>query len=167
MERQFTTSVYIIDNDQVLLINHKKLKKWLPPGGHLDPNETPPEAAKREAFEETGIKIELIPQENIWISRWNASSFERPFMCLLEKIPATRSERAHQHIDFIYVAKPVGGALTFNEKETAGIKWFCLAEIEKMASDVDIFEETKQTIYHILNEQKRLNIKTNFESVSV
>lgn len=150
MDRQFTTSVYIIENESVLLIHHKKLKKWLPPGGHLDPNETPPEGAKREALEETGLMIELIRQENIWIKQWNASSFERPFMCLIEEIPATPSQAAHQHIDFIYLAKPVGGVLACNHHETNGVRWFTLNEIEKMESDVDIFEETKQTIRHLL-----------------
>lgn len=150
MDRQFTTSVYIIENDSVLLINHKKLRKWLPPGGHLDPNETPPEGAKREALEETGMAIEFIRQENIWINQWNASSFERPFMCLLEEIPETPSQAAHQHIDFIYIAKPVGGALVCNYHETDGVRWFTLPEIEQMTSDVEIFEETKQTIRHLL-----------------
>ena len=45
--RQFTTSVYILEEQKVLLIFHKKLQKWLPPGGHIEPNEAPPEAARR------------------------------------------------------------------------------------------------------------------------
>ena len=57
MKRQFTATVYILEKDKVLLIHHRKLQKWLPPGGHMDPNETPAEAACREAFEETGLKI--------------------------------------------------------------------------------------------------------------
>ena len=39
----------------MLLIFHKRLQKWLPPGGELQPDETPLEAAKRELEEETGL----------------------------------------------------------------------------------------------------------------
>lgn len=152
MERQFTATVYIIDNQRVLLINHKKLNKWLPPGGHLDPNEIPPDGAKREAFEETGLEIEFLTQENVWIERWNARSFPRPYLCLLEEISERPGVPAHQHIDFIYLAKPTGGEEKHNHRETDGMRWFALSEIETLASDVEIFEETKQTIRKILEE---------------
>lgn len=151
MERQFTATVYILDNKKVLLIHHKKLQKWLPPGGHMDPNETPPEAAIREAKEETGLDVKLILQENVWITRWNANSFARPYLCLLEEIPAFGDTPAHQHIDFIYVAEPAGGTLTHNSKETKDIRWFTLEEIESLQSDQEIFEETKQTLKKLMH----------------
>lgn len=150
MERQFTATVYIIENGKVLLIHHRKLQKWLPPGGHLDPNEIPSDGAIREAFEETGLHIELIQQENVWIDRWNAKSFPRPFMCLLEEIPAHGPHPAHQHIDLIYLAKPIGGDLVQNHQETHDIRWFTLQDLEKLKPDFDIFEETLQTIRRVL-----------------
>jgi ADP-ribose pyrophosphatase YjhB (NUDIX family) len=146
MIRQFTATVYIIENQCVLLIYHRKFNKWLPPGGHLDPNELPPEGAKREVREETGLEIELISQENIWIERDNARSFERPFMCLVEDVPARSDQPAHQHIDLIYVGRVIGGFELENRDETAGLRWFTLSEIEAFTSDVDIFEETKEAI---------------------
>jgi len=150
MEKQFTATVYIIDTDRVLLVYHRKLQKWLPPGGHMKANETPPETAKREAFEETGLEIELIPQENIWINRWNANSFERPYLCLLEEIPAFGNQPAHQHVDFIYIARSVGGDIKQNPEETSGIKWFTLEEIQALKPDEEIFVETQQSIKHLL-----------------
>ena len=154
MERQFTATVYIIENEQVLLIFHRKLQKWLPPGGHMDPNETPPQAAKREAKEETGLEIEFIQQENIWINRWNASSFERPYQCLLEEIPAYGDKPAHQHIDFIYVGIPTGGNLLQNDVETTGLRWFTRIEVEQLEPDQEIFQETQQVILHLLENVK-------------
>lgn len=150
-QRQFTATVYIIDGERVLLIRHKKLGKWLPPGGHIDPGETPPEAAKREALEETGLAVELVTQENVWVDRWNAKSFERPYMCLLEEIPEHGDKPAHQHMDMIYVARPTGKEIVENRAETDGIGWFTLEEIERMESDVDIFEETVSVIRSILS----------------
>lgn len=151
MERQFTSSVYIIDNQKVLLIYHRKLRKWLPPGGHLDPCETPPEGARREAREETGLEIEFITQENVWVERWNANSFERPYLCLLEEIPAHGTQPAHQHMDFIYVARPVGGREIQNMRETEGLRWFTIEEIKSLKPDEDIFVETQHVIEHFFS----------------
>lgn len=151
MEKQFTATAYIIHERKVLLIFHRKMNKWLPPGGHLDINETPAEAAKREVREETGLEIDFILQENLWIERWNAKSFARPYLCLLEEIPAYQDKPAHQHVDFIYLARPNGGKETDNLDETNGMRWFSLEEIEKLISDEEIFLETKETIRHIFH----------------
>ena len=156
MERQFTATTYIIDDEKVLLIFHKKLRKWLPPGGHLDPNETPAEGARREAREETGLEIEFILQENVWVKRWNASSFERPYMCLLEEIPAFGNQPEHQHIDFIYLARPVGGVAMQNHEETDGIRWFSLEDVENLSPDEEIFVETQEAIRSIFSEKREL-----------
>jgi len=132
MKRHLTATTFILSKDRVLLIAHKKLKKWLPPGGHLEPNELPSEGAIREAKEETGLDIALTPQENIWIEmRFNGGSIERPYLCLLENIPAINDEPAHQHIDLVYVGKPVGGEIKHNAHETSAIQWFSLIQLEK------------------------------------
>lgn len=144
VEKHFTATAYIIDQGKILLLLHPKLKKWLPPGGHVEANETPPDCARREALEETGLEIELIQQENLWLNFWNASSIERPYLCLLENIPAHGDKPAHQHIDMIYVAKPLRGTLL------ASAEWFSLQDIESMADDEAIFAETKTTIRHLL-----------------
>lgn len=150
LKREFTATVFILHQNQVLLLFHKKLQKWLPPGGHLEPNELPPEAAIREAFEETGLHIDLLSQENLWIQeKWNGKSFERPYMCLLEHIPERVNEPAHQHIDFIYVGKPKE-KVELNTQETHNLQWFSLEEVSALTTDVDIFEETQKAIAKIL-----------------
>ena len=153
MKRDFTATCYIIHEEKVLLIFHKKLKKWLPPGGHMDANETPPEACKREVLEETGLEIEFIRQENVTVSRWNAKSIERPYMCLLEEIPAYNETPQHQHIDFIYLGYPVGGTFLANHDEVSNMRFFTKDEVLELQTDVDIFEETQQTIVHILTHE--------------
>jgi 8-oxo-dGTP pyrophosphatase MutT (NUDIX family) len=59
MRRAFSIAVYPRFDNRVLLIKHKRLGKWLPPGGELEPDETPLEAAIRELREETGLEGEF------------------------------------------------------------------------------------------------------------
>jgi 8-oxo-dGTP pyrophosphatase MutT (NUDIX family) len=149
MKKEFTASVYIIEDQKILLIYHRKLGKWLPAGGHVEENEMPPETALREALEETGWEIELIPQENLWVNYWNARSFERPYLCLLEDIPAYQHHPAHQHVDFVYVARPL--RLIDTQIPQEQMHWFTWEEIEQLEPDVAIFKETLQVIRHLFD----------------
>ncbi len=152
IQRQFTATVYIIKDDKVLLIFHKKHQKWLPPGGHLEENELPTEGAKREVLEETGLHIEFIRHEKVWVDPLpHGRSFERPYMCLLEEIPERPSEPAHQHMDLIYVATPVGGKETLNHYETEGLKWFTLEDLDRIEHCL-VFPETRLAIKQILTD---------------
>lgn len=139
MQRQFVSTCFITEEKKFLLLFHPKLKKWLPPGGHLEENETPPEAARREVREETGLEIEFLTQENLWTQEWNSHSIERPFCCLLESIPPFGDQPAHEHIDLVYVARPIGGKLTDG-------KWFSLEEIEALKTHEEIFFDTQEIV---------------------
>ncbi len=147
MKRHFTTTVYLLKDNQVLLLFHPKLKKWLPPGGHIEEDESPPMAARREVLEETGLEFIFIHEENIWIDRWNAKSFERPYLCLMEEIPEHKGVPAHQHMDFIYLGKPIGNQTPISEDP---IRWFNLEEIEALKDDEEIFVETKEVLRTLL-----------------
>lgn len=146
IEKHFTVTTYVVHEKKVLLIFHNKLGKWLPPGGHLENNELPPEGALREVLEETGLEVELIRQENLWINRWNAISFDRPYFCFLENIPPYGSHPAHQHIDLVYVAKPIRGTLHSEHQA----RWFSIDEALSLRIDEEIFGETHQILNHLL-----------------
>jgi len=59
MSRHFCASVFVINpiDKKILLVKHNMFDKWVQPGGHIEADEAPEEAAVREVFEETGIKI--------------------------------------------------------------------------------------------------------------
>ena len=138
MERHFTNSVYVYDpkTEKFLFVKHKKLGKWLQPGGHWEANELPDEAATREVFEETGLAVKLIgdrlPRE---------SDQMRPYGIQLNVI----KEGEHEHLDLIYLATPVGNnELIQNTTECDGICWFSVDQIE--SKEFDTFDAQKQWV---------------------
>lgn len=56
------------NSDQILLVDHKKAGLWLPPGGHVDPEEDPMETVRREAKEELGIEAEFFIDKAIFLT---------------------------------------------------------------------------------------------------
>ncbi len=147
MMRHFTASAYVVQDNRVLLLKHKKLKKWLPPGGHVDPNETPQEAAVREVKEECGIDIEIESDDFIHIDEENAISLKRPLLTLLEEIPAHGSEPKHQHIDQVFIAKTVGPTDLLGPEEC---RWFTEEELNQLPEE-ELYTETRNVIHKILN----------------
>jgi len=88
------------DGRRVLLLHHKKLGRWLQPGGHGDPGETTgEEVALREAFEESGI-----------LGLALHATAPRPLDVDVHDIPARGSEPAHQHLDLRYLVVAPGEA---------------------------------------------------------
>lgn len=146
MKKHFTATLYLLKELKTLLVFHQKLQKWLPPGGHLELDELPSEAALREAREETGLDAEIIDQPPVTIDRWNARSFPSPFLCLLEEIPPWGDEPAHQHMDLIYVGRVVGDTTPKPSDGIADARWFSLEEIDALEDDVEIYVETRQVI---------------------
>jgi 8-oxo-dGTP diphosphatase len=53
--------VPITPEGDILLVDHVKAELWLPPGGHVDPDEHPADTARREAREELGVEVEVRP----------------------------------------------------------------------------------------------------------
>lgn len=51
----FSACVYVRYERSILLLHHRRLGLWVPPGGSIEPNETPLDAVQRELFEETGL----------------------------------------------------------------------------------------------------------------
>jgi ADP-ribose pyrophosphatase YjhB (NUDIX family) len=55
--RHFRVAVFVVWEGKVLLHFHRKLGMWLPPGGHIERDELRDDAAVRQVFEETGLRL--------------------------------------------------------------------------------------------------------------
>lgn len=108
------------------------------------PNETPCEAALREAEEETGIKIELIsPLDSFEFHGKEARTLARPYRILIGGISAQPNEPAHEHIDFAYLARPVSKEGVVNLEEAYAMRWFTRAEIAALKAPEEIFADAR------------------------
>ncbi len=104
-ERHHTASAYIVSRGRTLLLWHHKLEMWLPPGGHLEPNEDPVQAAIREALEESGLAVRVIPPSGLLICA-GPTVLPPPAVILVEDI-VRADQPFHQHIDHVYFTAPV------------------------------------------------------------
>ena len=127
-EGHLTGSALVVSasGHRVLLLHHRKLDRWLQPGGHADPGErTGEEVALREALEETGIGgLSLHP------------AAPRPLDVDVHDIPARGAEPAHEHLDLRYlVVAPKEAAISPAHAEMHDLRWFAWDEVEPLGPD--------------------------------
>lgn len=132
VERHFTATTFVVNDGKVLLIKHTKLRMWLPPGGHIESNELPEDAALREVKEETGLNIELIGKKCDGCKTNSCGYLLPPQHLLLEDI-----EPGHQHIDMIYFAKANSSELNKKDGWTEA-KWFSKDDLDSKEIPEDV-----------------------------
>jgi 8-oxo-dGTP pyrophosphatase MutT (NUDIX family) len=114
------------DGARALLLHHRKLDRWLQPGGHGDPGETTgEEVALREAREESGLGgLRLHP------------AAPRPLDVDVHDIPARGNEPAHEHLDLRYlVVAPHDSAIAPDLAELHEIRWVPWDEVDSLGPD--------------------------------
>jgi len=97
--RHFTVAVFVVFEGTLLLHRHRRLGKWLPPGGHVEPSELPDEAAVREVLEETGVPIRLLGRRGLSVG-------EPRQLVVPAGIQVEPIYDGHEHIDLVYFAAP-------------------------------------------------------------
>lgn len=126
--RDFTVATFVIHQSKVLLLWHRKLQMWLPPGGHVDPNELPDEAAVREVQEEAGLDVILLSQPALPPIP-GPRQLARPEGIQLENISL-----GHQHIDLIYFARPANPAAVnpMANHEVERVGWYGRDDLDRI-----------------------------------
>ena len=135
MLRHFTVAVFVVHAGRVLLHYHRKLSKWLPPGGHIEDNELPDDAAVREVLEETGLRVRLVGPQGLSEPPVDAPrQLVVPAGIQVEPIYA-----GHEHIDLVYFAVPAG--LTEISAELAAsdqVAWYAADGLTALGASEEI-----------------------------
>lgn len=103
MRRHFTVTGFVVHQGKTVLHWHRKLGMWLPPGGHIEPDEDPVQAVLREIWEETSLEAEVLPLYRP-LAFARPTQLPPPVTILIEDI--AEANNPHQHIDLIYFCRP-------------------------------------------------------------
>lgn len=117
-----TGSAIVVGPRGVVLLRHKRLGLWLQPGGHVDPGETPWEAALREAHEETGLDVAFADVDPSGV----------PALVHVDVHPGGRG---HTHLDLRYLFDGGVADPSPPEGESQEIAWFDWPAAIERASD--------------------------------
>lgn len=113
----FTGSCWLVSADgaRVLLMHHRKLDRWLQPGGHADGDRDLARVALREAQEETGV-VGLRVEGGIF-------DIDR------HRIPARANEPDHWHYDVRYVIRAREDERFTINPESHALAWRSVTEV--------------------------------------
>jgi len=143
-EKSITGTVYIINNNKVLLHMHKKYHTWFPVGGHVEQNEFPHDAVKREAMEEAGLHIELISTEHM-----PETDIGRVIRVPLPFCTYNEGKTGDEEFyDFIYIAETQETEPHAGCGESNQFHWFSR---EELSCAEDIKPHVKNTALRILD----------------
>ena len=111
--RHFTATAFVVQDASVALHWHRKVNAWLPPGGHIEPNEDPVQAVLREVLEETGLECEVAPTGDR-LNLEYPTQVDAPYTIMIEDIHDP-IEGFHHHIDMIYFCRPITPSVEIND----------------------------------------------------
>ncbi len=122
----FTVDVFVVYENKVLLIFHRKHNMWLQVGGHIELNEDPDEALFREVKEECGLDIEIIGGKEPTFEIKGTKFLYAPAFMNIHDINET-----HKHVGLVYFAKAKSTELVLSKREHSDIRWFSLEDLDK------------------------------------
>ncbi|MGB3748400.1 MAG: NUDIX hydrolase [Rhodanobacter sp.] len=113
----FTGSAWLVsaDGGRVLLMHHRKLDRWLQPGGHADGDTDLARVALREAEEETGLAGLGVDGDIFDIDR--------------HRIPARGNEPEHWHYDVRHVVRAGADESFVVNAESHALAWRLVGEV--------------------------------------
>ncbi len=126
-ERNHVTGSAVVarpNGEAFLLVHHRRLDRWLQPGGHVEAEDASVfETARREAREETGVLA------------LDAPVGPRVLDVDVHPIPARANRPAHVHFDLRYLLTTREKGFSVQAEEVRQAAWFTLPEA--LAAGVD------------------------------
>lgn len=135
------TAIVFDEDNRILLARHADTKRWVAPGGSIEPNENPIDAVIREVLEETGLNVEPIKILGVF----GGSDFE---------VIYSNGDRV-TYVMTVYECKIIGGELKPDNSETLELRYVGASELADLdlalwASVVlpKMYESRSETISH-------------------
>lgn len=146
MAYRYFASGYLVKDNKVLLVHHKKFDKWTPPGGHMEENETPDQTLIREWKEELNLDIVIIPaHESAFSGDANATPIPMPFYIDLEREGFEVPHIGH----FFYVKlKDDTQVMDVLKSELHDAQWFSKEDLVTLPTFDQVRALAKYTINH-------------------
>jgi 8-oxo-dGTP pyrophosphatase MutT (NUDIX family) len=123
----FTASGFVLspDGTALLMVHHRRLERWLQPGGHIDPTgESVIEASRREIEEETGVA--------------DLRSIHRGIFDIdVHDIPPKNEEPAHLHFDVRFLFAATDDTIVADD-EVHDAAWVPLNEVAQRTHDASV-----------------------------
>ncbi len=132
MKTHLTVAGYPIKDNKTLLVHHVKTRLWLPAGGHIEKNETPDDALKRELKDELGIDIKILNVIPIPKKGNILEQLAVPFYC------NTHTLIDHIHYCAFYICELLTNNIKIDEKEILDYDWFSKKDLNKEYIPMDV-----------------------------
>lgn len=145
----FVVTAFIVCEDKVLLVFHKKLQKWLPIGGHIELDEDPEQALFREIQEECGLEVEILS------SKPNIGNEGRKPLLTPNYLDIHKITNTHSHTSLTYFARAKSDTVKLAEREHEDIRWFGEADLE--SPEFQIQEDIKFYAQEALKSSVKIN----------
>lgn len=132
---------------RVGLVVHPRMGDLLPPGGHVEAGETPPETAVREVREEAGLAVRLWPGPAMPLPE----GYPHPvtpapwWTVTMPAAPDNHTGEPHVHVDFIYVA--VADSADPVQAPECDVRWLGAAQID---DEPGVSEDARLQAKHVL-----------------
>jgi 8-oxo-dGTP pyrophosphatase MutT (NUDIX family) len=112
------TAIIFDESNRILLAKHADTKRWVAPGGSIEPNEKPIDAVIREVREETGLIVEPIKILGVF----GGHEFE---------VVYANGDRV-TYVMTVYECKVIGGELKPDNSETLELRYIAATELASL-----------------------------------
>ena len=146
-----TSSVFVFcrapEGWRLGLIKHPRLGRMMIPGGHVEPEESPAEAALREVTEETGLAVRLVhPPAPPLPGGYRPRRVAQPWWMVEYSVrPDGHHGADHVHIDHLYVS--VADSTQPVAEASHPFGWYAAADL----AGLSMFDDARTLAHRLLS----------------